>query len=72
MYMLPSSGSEMLRSFNVNTGRNTTMAFQGNIAHQSKGGPEGLNFTLKVRLQLTQLWSSSSDDGVKKLANSLT
>ena len=47
MYTLPSSGSEMLRSFNVNTGRNTIMAFQGNIAHQSKGGPERTEFYFK-------------------------
>ena len=33
MYTLPSNGSEVLRSYITNTGRNTIMAFQGNIAH---------------------------------------
>ena len=88
MYTLPSSGSEVLRSYN-NTGREITMTSLGNIALSLKdlvmslksdydvyfslsSSFFGSKSFLRLVLLLTRLFSSSSDVGVKNLANSLT
>ena len=87
MYTLPSSGSEVLRSYN-NTGREITMTSLGNIALSLKDWVYALESDYNVYfslsssffgsksflclvLLLTRLFSSS-DVGVKNLANSLT
>ena len=88
MYTLPSSGSEVLRSYTY-TGREITMTSLGNIALSLKdhlmslksdynvyfslsSSLFGSKSFLRLVLLLTRLFSSSSDVGVKNLANSLT
>ena len=88
MYTLPSSGSEVLRSYNKHS-REITMISLGNIALSLKDRVYALKsdyivyFSLSssffgsksflpLVLLLTQLFSSSSDVGMKNLANSLT
>ena len=89
MYTPPSSGSEVLRSYNKHRYRNHN-DFPGKHSAVLKGPSYGLKVRLHCHfslpssfsfgtksflhlvLVLTQLLFSSSDDGVKNLANSLT
>ena len=85
MYTLPSCGSEVVRSYS-HTGRSITMMLL-NIALSLRDRvltvyffsllflpsfSSELKSLLHLVLLLTQLWSSSSDDGVKNFANCFT